>query len=139
MRTEGLFAQLVFDHILRVRINTASAELLKKESKKEKAERKAKEKKKNKESNGHGHSIPPSGSSSEAVENGSGSTVITTTSVVAKVDTKKTTTQESKSQAGSISNLLTVDIKNVTDAVEMYGGETSVFRLSLLPVLLMDL
>ena len=85
---------------MRIRLNTASVAL-----EKEKVDKKADDKKKKREA-----STASLASSSTAVSSGSSETV---------VDTKKAMS----SQAGSISNLLTVDLKNLIEAITVQGGE----------------
>lgn len=110
VRTEALFSQLVFDHAIRVRVNTASAQLEKKDDKK-----KEKEKKSDGDESTGSVTPPTSGTASSSAS--SSSTAVAT-------EPKKSLDKEAKSQAGSLSNLLTVDLVNLADGVDTMISES---------------
>src|ERR1700761_3662679 len=102
VRIEVIFSQLIFDHALRVRVNTAQVGRLGDKGKKAGKGGKDKDKKKTSAPNG--------------VTNGSVSASSTT--AVEPVKPAASPAKEISNQAGRISNLLPVDIKNLLNSVD---------------------
>ena len=108
VRLDVVFSQLIFDHALRVRVNTANAGLDKKKDGKDEDKGKGKDDKKKDDApktNGLIANDSPSTSSS--------------TSLAPKPPSPS-------NQAGSIINLVTVDVGNILEATDLMGCKTVV-------------
>lgn len=105
VRTEALFSQLVFDHAIRVRVNTASMQLV--ASKRMGKTKTADSSERNR-----------SDSSQPAEQLGRGSSSSSRSTSVAVEPPRKSIEKEIKTQAGSLSNLLTVDLDNLAGRID---------------------
>lgn len=100
IRTEAIFTQLVFDHAIRARVNTTSTEI--------KQRQRLVKSEKETDKQARTSSTPVASSSTAA-----------TSDAPAEQNTnKKTTEEEAQIQAGSIANLLTVDMTNLTGGID---------------------
>src|ERR1700761_1607875 len=118
VRLDVVFSQLIFDHALRVRVNTASAGLDKKKGGKDNEKGKGKDDKKKDDA------PRTNGSTANGSQSASSSTTIAPSEADSTKVKKDSKAEASKplspsNQAGSISNLLTVDVRNILEATDL--------------------